>query len=59
MTQPMIYVTSPMPADLELRTRLAAARQRISRAELVRLAVAEYLARLDIQASGEVEAKRQ
>lgn len=42
-----IPVTAPMPLDLEYRARLAAATQRISRAELVRRAVVDYLERLE------------
>ena len=41
-----ISVTSPFPFDLESRARLTAARLRISRAELVRRAVLEYLDQL-------------
>lgn len=48
-TKTSISVTALMPPSLEHRTRLAAARQRISRAELVRLAVIEYLAKLESQ----------
>lgn len=42
-----IYVTAPFPAQLEYKARMEAARRRISRAEFVRLAVIDYLARLD------------
>lgn len=45
MPQVFIAVTAPMPPALEARARFEAARQSISRAELVRLAVAEYLDR--------------
>lgn len=38
-----IPVTAPMPAELEQRARIEAARQRISRAEFVRRAVEMYL----------------
>ncbi len=43
MQQSAIPVTAVMPPDLELRARLTAARHRISRAELVRQAVREFL----------------
>ena len=43
--QKTIYVNAPMPPDLEQRARIEAARRRISRAELVRRAVAEFLQR--------------
>lgn len=42
-----INVTSPFPLDLDMEARIAAARLRITRAELVRRAVVEYLARLN------------
>jgi len=41
--QQTIYVTAPFPAQLEAAARIEAARRRISRAELVRQAVAEFL----------------
>ena len=46
-TQAVIYVTAPMPPELEQRARIAAAKQRISRAELIRQAVGEYLQRVE------------
>jgi len=48
--QQIIYVTAPFPAQLEAAARLEAARRRISRAELVRQAVAEFLQRTQARA---------
>lgn len=45
----VIFVTAPFPSQLEQKARLEAARQRISRAALVRLAVSDYLKRLEAQ----------
>ena len=42
-----IPVTAPMSPALELRARIEAARRRISRAELIRQAVAEFLQRAE------------
>jgi hypothetical protein len=49
----LIPVTAPMPFELEYRARIMAARLRISRAELVRRAVVDYLDRID---AGQAEA---
>ncbi|GAB4446323.1 MAG: hypothetical protein Kow0031_29010 [Anaerolineae bacterium] len=57
MNQSTVNVTAPMTPDLELRARLAAARRRISRAELIRQAVVEYLNRLEAQAVAEQEVR--
>ena len=43
----IIYVTAPFPMPLERQARLEAAKQGISRAELVRQAVKDYLQRLE------------
>lgn len=43
MDQTGISVTSVMPPELDARARIEAARRRISRAELVRLAVIHFL----------------
>jgi len=45
MRQITVPVTAPFPLELEHRARLEAARQSISRAELVRRAVIDYLER--------------
>jgi hypothetical protein len=55
-----IYVTTPFPPQLEYQARMEAAKQRISRAELVRLAVIDYLKRLEAQpAPTKAEASRE
>jgi metal-responsive CopG/Arc/MetJ family transcriptional regulator len=41
------YVTAPMPPELARQARLTAARLEISRAELVRRAVTEFLRRAE------------
>lgn len=46
MQQTTIPVTAVMPGELEQRARIEAARRRISRAALVRLAVADFLRRV-------------
>lgn len=43
-----ISVTAPFPIELDSAARIAAAKLRISRAELVRRAVEYYLSRLNI-----------
>ena len=43
MVEATIPVTAPMSPDLEQRARIEAAKQRISRAELVRRAVERFL----------------
>lgn len=40
----MIFVNTPMPEALEIKLRVEAARRRVSRAELVRRAVIQFLA---------------
>lgn len=40
---PRVNVSAPFPIELEVEARIAAARQGISRSELVRRAVKEYL----------------
>jgi len=42
-----IFVNTIMPVPLERQARIAAASQGISRSEFVRLALADYLARLN------------
>lgn len=41
------FVNTPVTADVDLKLRLAAARQRVTRAEVCRRAYAHYLAELD------------
>lgn len=45
-TKPVIYVTVPMPEQLEKELRLVAASLRVSRAELARQAISAFLADL-------------
>jgi len=54
-----IYVTVPFPPQLEYQARMESARQRISRSALVRLAVAEYLKRLETHPTKESTRERQ
>ena len=51
MQQTAIPVTAIMPPDLEHHARIEAARRRISRAELVRQAVAAFLQHTDNQSA--------
>lgn len=53
----MIFVTAPFPIQLEHKARMEAARQRISRSELVRVAVADYLKRLEVQTTSTIPTK--
>jgi hypothetical protein len=47
--QTVIFVTAPFPAYLEKQARIEAAKQGVSRAQLVRLAVVEFLKKLEAQ----------
>ena len=50
-----IFVTAEFPAQLEFEARIEAAKQRISRSELVRQAVSDYLKKLktEVKSSNE------
>lgn len=45
--EPSVFVTAPFPTQLEKQARIEAAKRGVSRAELIRLAVSDYLQRLE------------
>lgn len=49
MSQAVVFVTAPMPPDLERAARIEAARRNVSRAELIRQAVAAFLRQVEGQ----------
>jgi hypothetical protein len=51
MKEATVPVTASMPPELDLRARICAAKMKVSRAELVRLALVDYLKRFEAQPS--------
>lgn len=58
MKEATIPVTAPMPPELDLQARICAAKMKVSRAELVRLAVADYLKRQETNTRPEAASER-